>query len=263
MPIIRARKNPIAEWVILHGLVEGGLRRMFGTIWLHAERSTLATLRGTPPAARPPTLWISPHPSWWDGYLAWLVNRRLGNRAGYMMMDAEFLPSYRFFTLAGAFGVDRKNPRAALESIEYVAGLLNAGPNRAMWMFPQGTITPADRRPLQLYGGFAHIFRRLPVAQVVPVAWRVVFREEQRPEVLIRVAPPLRFTATTVPPSRELTAQIAAALTTEDDAIHAALTTNDLTGYRPLLRGSKSVNRRWDDVRRQVRDLFQQPPRET
>lgn len=262
MPIIEARKNPVAEWVILRALVEGGLRRMFGTVWLHAERPTLATLRATPPAQRPPVIWVSPHPSWWDGYLAWLVNRRLGNRDGYMMMDAEFLPRYRFFTLAGAFGVDRKNPRAALESVDYVAGLLSAAPNRAMWMFPQGTITPADRRPLHLYGGFAHILRRLPVADVVPVAWRLAFREEQRPEVLIRVAPPLRFTAATVPPSRTLTTQIAAALTRQDDALHADLTANDLTGYRPLLQGRKSINHRWDDVRGAVRDLLQQPRRD-
>ena len=128
MPIIEARKNPVAEWIILQALVEGGLRRMFGTVWLHAERATLATLRGTPPAQRPPLIWVSPHPSWWDGYLAWLVNRRLGNRDGYLMMDAEFLPRYRFFTWGGAFGVDRKNPRAALESVDYIAGLLRPRP---------------------------------------------------------------------------------------------------------------------------------------
>jgi 1-acyl-sn-glycerol-3-phosphate acyltransferase len=257
MPIIEARKNRTAEWIIHRTLVEGGLRRMFGTIWLHAERATLAALRGTPPAARPPVIWVSPHPSWWDGYLGWLINQRLGNRDGYLMMDAEFLPRYRFFTLAGVFGVDRGNPRAALESVEYIAGLLSARPNRAMWMFPQGTMTPPDRRPLVLYGGVSHIVRRLPAAEVVPVAWRLAFREEQRPEVLIRIAPPLRFTTATAPPSRTLTAQIAAALTAEDDAIRAALIANDLTGYRPLLQGNPGINRRWDDLRAAVRNVFQ------
>jgi 1-acyl-sn-glycerol-3-phosphate acyltransferase len=258
MPIIEARKNPLAAWIIHRTLVEGGLRRMFGTIWLRAERATLAALRGTPPAQRLPVIWVSPHPSWWDGYLAWLVNRQLGNRDGYLMMDAETLPRYRFFTLAGAFGVDRRNPRAARESVEYIAGLLRAQPNRAMWMFPQGTITPADRRPLVLFGGIAHILRRLPVADVVPVAWRLAFREEQRPDALIRVGAPRRFTAATVPPSRVLTAQIAAALAAEDDAIAGALTADDLTGYRPLLRGSRSINRIWDDVSRPVRHFLGQ-----
>jgi 1-acyl-sn-glycerol-3-phosphate acyltransferase len=256
MPIIEARKNRTAEWIIHRALVEGGLRRMFGTIWLQAERATLAALCGPPPARRPPLIWVSPHPSWWDGYLGWLVNRRLGNRDGYLMMDAEFLPNYRFFTLAGAFGVDRQNPRAALESVEYIAGLLGARPNRALWIFPQGTITPPDRRPLQLYGGVSHILQRLAVADVVPVAWRLAFREEQRPEVLIRIAAPLRFTADGVPPSRNLTAQLADALTAEDDAIRAALIADDLRGYRPLLQGSPSINRRWDDLRGTVRHFF-------
>jgi hypothetical protein len=107
-----------------------------------------------------------------------------------------------------------------------------------------------------LYGGVAHIVRRLPVAEVVPVAWRLAFRDEQRPEVLIRIAAPLRFTAATAPPSRTLTAQLAAALTAEDDAIRAALIANDLAAYRPLLQGSPGINRRWDDLRATVRGVF-------
>src|SRR6478672_3707552 len=115
MPIIEARKNPLGEWVVLHGLVEPALRRMFNPVWLAADRATLAALGGPPPGRRPPLIWASTHPSWWDGYLGWLVNRRLGARDGYLMMDAEFLPRYRFFTWGGVFGVDRKDSRAALE----------------------------------------------------------------------------------------------------------------------------------------------------
>jgi hypothetical protein len=55
-----------------------------------------------------------------------------------------------------------------------------------------------------------------------------------------------------------VTAELAAALAAEDDAIGAALTADDLTGYRPLLRGSRSVNRIWDDVSRPVRHYLRQ-----
>ena len=249
MPIIESKKTPLGEWVILHALVRPALRRMFSPVWMSVDRATAAALCGPPPAARPPLIWACTHPSWWDGYLGWLVNWRLGNREGYLMMDAEFLPRYRFFTWGGVFGVDRKSPRAALESVEYIARLLGGAPNRALWMFPQGEITPPDRRPLRLYGGITHILRRLPAATVVPVAWRPVFREEQRPEVLIRVGTPLPFTADQVPSSRALTAQLTDQITALDDSIRATLSTNDLTGYRPILRGGKGINRHWDDVR--------------
>jgi 1-acyl-sn-glycerol-3-phosphate acyltransferase len=256
MAIIEAKKTPLGEWAILRLLVRPALRRMFSPVWMAVDPATAAALCGPPPAERPPVIWASPHPSWWDGYLGWLVNWRLGNREGYLMMDAEFLPRYRFFTWGGVFGVDRHDPRAALESVEYIARLLGGAPNRALWMFPQGEITPPDRRPLHLYGGITHILRRLPAATVVPVAWRPVFREEQRPEVLIRVGTPLHFTVDRVPPSRDLTAQLTDRITALDDAIRAALIANDLTGYRPILRGGKGINRRWDDLRGAARQMW-------
>ena len=107
------------------------------------------------------------------------------------MMDAALAAQLPFFTWFGVFGIDRANPRAALASIEYSANLLKAAPNRAIWIFPQGTITPPDRRPLGLYPGVAHIARRLPACEIVPVAWRLAYRYEQRAEVFIRVGAPL------------------------------------------------------------------------
>ena len=259
MAIIEAKKTPWGEWAILHVLVRPALRRMFSPVWLAVDPATAAALCNTPPAARPPLIWASTHPSWWDGYLGWLVNQRLGHRDGYLMMDAAFLPRYRFFTWGGVFGVDRQDPRAARESVEYIARLLGAAPNRALWMFPQGTITPPDRRPLHLYGGIMHILRRLPAAMVVPVAWRPVFREEQRPEVLIRVGTPLPFTADMVPPSHDLTAQLTERLTALDDALRADLSANDLSTYHPILRGGKGINRHWEDIQAAARRIWRGP----
>lgn len=256
MPVIEAKKTPWGEWVILRMLVRPALRRMFSPVWMAVDPATVTALCDPPPAARPPLIWASTHPSWWDGYLGWLVNWRLGNREGYLMMDAAYLPRYRFFTWGGVFGVDRQDPRAALDSVNYIARLLGEAPNRALWMFPQGEITPPDRRPLRLYGGVTHILRRVPAATVVPVAWRPVFREEQRPEVLIRVGTPLAYTADRVPPSRELTARLTDQLTALDDAVHADLVANDLTGYRPILRGGKGINRHWDDLREGARRVW-------
>jgi hypothetical protein len=90
----------------------------------------------------------------------------------------------------------------------------------------------------------------------VPVVWRPVFREEQRPEVLIRVGTPLPCTAATVPPSRELTAHLTDRLTALDNAIRADLIAGDLAAYRPILRGGKGINRHWDDVQAAARRVW-------
>jgi chlorobactene lauroyltransferase len=249
--IIKANKNPLGERLVARFLIDRAVRAQFHTVWLNADRATLA-LRRTPPAARPPVIFAGTHPSWWDGYLTWPLNRALGGRDGYLMMDAISLRNYPFFTWIGVFGIDRANPRAALQSIEYISDLLRAAPNRAVWMFPQGTITPADRRPLGLYPGVAHIARRLPACQIVPVAWRLAYRYEQRAEVFIRVGAPLAASGGRALNSRDLTARLDGVLTALDDRLRDELTNGDiarpLPGYRPLLQGRASVNRMWEQA---------------
>jgi len=263
-PVIEAHKNRLGESVVVGLLVARALRSQFHTIWWHADPAALA-LRRPPPAGRVPVIFASTHPSWWDGYLSWPINHALGGRDGYLMMDVRSLRSYRFFTWGGAFGIDRADPRAALASIEYISGVLNAAPNRAVWMFPQGTITPPDRRPLGLYPGVAHIARRLPAALIVPVAWRVAYRWEQRAEIFIRVGAPLAVDGGRSLPSRALTARLEAALIAEDDRLAAELRDGDmarpLPGYAVLLRGRTSVNRLWERVRaRTLRLAGRRPP---
>lgn len=261
--LIKANKNPLGEQLVARLLIDRAIRHHFHTVWLRVDPATWA-LRRTPPARRPPMILACTHPSWWDGYMTWPLSRVLGHRDGYLMMDAASLRHYRFFTWIGVFGIDRQNPRAALESIEYCAELLRAQPNRLLVIFPQGTITPPDRRPLGLYGGIAHIARRLPVCDIVPVAWRLVYRYEQRAEMFIRVGAPLYLESTRRLSHREITRWVDDALTAQDDRLHDELINGPLDrpllGYRPLLRGAESVSRVWERVQGRARGLLGQAP---
>lgn len=261
--LIKAGKHPLALQLVTRLLIDRSLRGHFHVIWLHLDPAALA-LRRTPPARRAPVIFTSTHPSWWDGYLTWPVNKVLGNRDGYLMMDTLSLRHYRFFTWVGAFGIDRANPRAALESVEYSANLLKEAPNRAIWIFPQGTITPPDRRPLGLYPGVAHIARRLPVCEIVPVVWRLAYRYEQRAEIFIRVGAPLHLAETERRSTREITRWIDDALTAEDDRLADELTNGDISrplpGYVPLMRGRASINRVWEQVQRAAIRLVGRDP---
>jgi 1-acyl-sn-glycerol-3-phosphate acyltransferase len=250
-PIIKANKNPPGEALVSRFLIDRAIRGQFHTVWFTVHPETWA-LRRVAPAQRPPAIFVCTHPSWWDGYLTYPLNRALGARDGYLMMDAASLRHYRFFTWIGVFGIDRDNARSALATIEYSAELLSGAPNRAIWMFPQGTITPPDRRPLGIYPGVAHIARRLPACDVVPVAWRMVYRFEQRAECFIRVGAPLHVTAAARLGTRALSAEVDQRLTALDDQLADELTNGDISrplpGYRPLLRGRPSVNRIWEQV---------------
>src|SRR5205823_12517369 len=132
----------------------------------------------------------------------------------------------------GVYGVDRDDPRKATASIEYSAPLLTEQPNRALWVFPQGAITHPDARPLGLYGGVAHIARRVGRCALVPVALRYEFRLEQAPESFARIGSPMLYDPDSESmSSREATARLDAAMTENDDRLHAESVAGSLGEY--------------------------------
>jgi hypothetical protein len=241
-PRIPARHNRLGDALVYWGLVRWAIWSHFDRVWLKVD--------GPPPRAEEgPLIGYLNHPSWWDGYMAFVLNRAvLRDRfEGYLMMDERELRRYRFFAWAGAFSVDRHDPRAAMRSVAYIGRLLAERRERSLWIFPQGEITPNDRRPLALFPGVAHIARRAGGATLWPVALRYEFRGEQRPEAFIRAGPAHRAAPDADP--RALTAAIAARLAAACDALRDDISAASLDGYRALLRGRPGVNRVFDAAR--------------
>jgi 1-acyl-sn-glycerol-3-phosphate acyltransferase len=256
LPFHPANKNVLGNWVVTRLLLVRAVRRAFGGVYLYMDPEA-RRLRSEPEV---PVIYCSTHPGWWDGYLAYLVNDKALRRDGYLMMEELHLAGVPFMTWVGVFGVDRHDPRKALASIEYIVDILKHRPNTALGMFPQGTITHPDRRPLGLYGGVGNIVRKLPTCAVLPVALRYEFLLEQAPQVFIRVGRPLRFEVQRERlSSAEVNARIEAAMTNVADKLHADIVAGDLKAYRQVLRGRGSVNRAWERVQGvagRVRALF-------
>ncbi len=259
LPFHRANKNVVGNWVLTQLLVLPALRRAFGGVHLYLHHEA-KQLRSEPDV---PVIYCSTHPGWWDGYLSYVVNESTLRRDGYLMMEEVHLVDVPFATWAGVFGIDRHDPRKALASIEYIVDILRHRPNTALYMFPQGTITHPDRRPLGLYGGVGNLARRLDRCAVLPVAVRYEFLLEQAPEVFVRVGPPLRFDMRRERlSSASVNARIEDALTATADRLHADIMAGDLGAYRLVLRGRVSVNRRWERVAGlpgRVRSMFRKP----
>ncbi|HEX8599087.1 MAG TPA: lysophospholipid acyltransferase family protein [Chloroflexia bacterium] len=259
LPFHPANKNVLGTWVLTRLLVLPALRRAFGGVYLYLQHEA-RPLRSEPDV---PVIYCSTHPGWWDGYLSYLVNEKTLRREGYLMMEEVHLAGVPFATWAGVFGIDRHDPRKALASIEYIVDILRHRPNTALYMFPQGTITHPDRRPLGLYGGVGNLARRLDRCAVLPLAVRYEFLLEQAPEVFIRVGAPLRFDMGSERlSSREVNARIEEAMTATAGRLHADIVAGHLDAYRLVLSGRVSVNRKWEKVAGlagRVRSLLRRP----
>src|ERR1043165_8852340 len=102
LPTIAAGHHPLGAALVYWALVRWG-------IWSHFDRVWLKVVGPLPHAADGPLIVYLNHPSWWDGYMCFLLNRVvLRDRfQGYLMMEEPELRRYRFFAWAGCFSVDR------------------------------------------------------------------------------------------------------------------------------------------------------------
>lgn len=235
--MLTARKNRLVQAAIYRALIAPALWQTFHRVWLRDERGPLG--RGLP------TIIYSNHVSWWDGYVAMLLERAWHGEF-YLMMEEAQLRRYRFFQWCGCFSVDRQHARAALKSVQYAASLLRDQPQRTLFIFPQGTITPNDRRPLVTYPGAAYVAKYTGPVRGVPMALRLEFRGEQRPEIFVRLGPAHIITSST---TRATHAELEERLAQTVDALHADVNAATIERYTPLYKGRPSVNVVWDWVR--------------
>jgi 1-acyl-sn-glycerol-3-phosphate acyltransferase len=233
-----ARKTPPIEAMIYRTLVRPALRRTFHRVALHGYESR--------PRPELPTLVYGSHPSWWDGYMAFLMSREVWRCESYLMMEEPQLRRYGFFRYCGAFSVDRHDPREGMRAVRYAADLLR-GSRRVVWIFPQGEIVPNDRRPLVTFSGAAHVAKRAAPVCCVPMALRFEFGGEQRPEALIRLGEPHVVAAAA--DARALHHEMDQRLLNEMDALRDDVLSGATAGYRTILKGRESVNVVWDRVR--------------
>lgn len=132
------------------------------------------------------------HSSWWDGLLIFEICRR-ASIDFYVMMEKKQLQDLPLFRRLGAFSVVRENPRKAIESINYAVNLLSGNSSKTLLIFPQGEIQPNDLRPLKFFNGLTRIIEKSNNCSVVPIAIRLEFGGEYKPEIFIKIGPVKNF----------------------------------------------------------------------
>lgn len=239
-PAIPAAKSWLGDEAVYRLLARRSLRGAFDTVWLQ-------TRGPLPDPARGPLLLYLNHGAWWDGYLMYVIHRVVlrGRFDAHLLMEERQLRSYRFFSWSGAFSINRHDPEDVRRAQEYAAGLLRGGRRpRALFIFPQGKIVPADRRPLVTYPGVARIIALAGDVALCPVALRYEFLGQQWPHAFISLGPVHRAAD---PADVEGTlADLTARLTAACDALRDDVVGGRMERFRPLLRGRRGIDKRFD-----------------
>ena len=98
-----------------------------------------------------PVLMIGNHFSWWDGFIANLINIRMLHRRFHVMMLEDQLAGREFLNKAGAYSI-KKGGRSAVESLRYTAELLQEDQNLVV-LYPQGEFQSLYTRRIKFEKG--------------------------------------------------------------------------------------------------------------
>lgn len=135
-----------------------------------------------------PCLFAATHVSWWDG----LVVRHLGGQLGAdqrVLVDAKRMEDFAFFASFDCLPLDRQGRMGARATLRAVQAHLD-GPQKAVWVFPQGRQMPTSIRPLGLQPGAVWMAKHTG-ATVMPVALDYRFLEAPQPAAFVEFGPPL------------------------------------------------------------------------
>ena len=230
--------SPFAVWAFAR-YFRGLFRRHFASVrW-----SALAEPGGWDRSV--PVLFVSNHTSWWDGFFSFILTRELGLTC-HVLMEAANLDRYRAFRRLGTLPIRRDSRMGAWEDLKAADRVLR--PGTALWIYPQGRRRPAAEKPSRLERGAAQLaLRHHGPLRICPVAFRYPFLSEQLPEALALVGHSWLHEGGD--DRKVLTERIGAAIADTVNALDSRLATEVLDGFRVLVPGRLSVNKRMDRVR--------------
>lgn len=120
------------------------------------------------------------HFSWWDGFFADHLCRKLFDKNIYLMMLEKQLKRYWFFSKAGAFSVNSEKKNSLKESLNYSSNIISS-PNNLLILFPQGELLPFDSQ-VKIKKGLRIISSDIKnKSVVVPCAFKIGYEDKKLP----------------------------------------------------------------------------------
>ena len=250
--MITADKNPqVTKALCLYQAYQ--MRRTFATVQVRYESDVLGshTL---------PTIYYANHSSKWDQHVGGYITEELWKQDSYYMIALQMMQPYPILRKVGGFSVHQFDPFQAAQSMEYCSELLKTGPNRVVWVFPQGGINPNSKRPLNFQQGTAQLIRLMGNVRIVPVAIRHEFLNCSKPEMFLSFGTPQIFERPVKIMTRKLTEQLEATLTAELDRLTADVVNLQHESFQVILYSkgifSNRLYTRYEQYSSRFRDKF-------
>jgi len=129
-------------------------------------------------------LLIGNHFSWWDGFFAYHLNRRVFGKRPFVMMLEEQLNKNPYLRGLGAFSI-KKGSKSMIQSLEYASDILRKSGNLLL-IFPQGKIHSAYQFSQDFEKGWFRIIKNANTGiSIIFMVNLVEYLEEKKPTVFM------------------------------------------------------------------------------
>lgn len=174
------------------------MKKQFFSVRLYADLESLAD------ASNFPLVLFGNHHYWWDGLMETLLFDQF-HLDYYIMMEEKNLRKFPYFQKTGVYGVDLESKSGRAEALLYSARLLKANsPRRTLLMYPQGKLVSVlDPQQPPFASGLSGLLRLLPHVKARPLAKQIVPGKRPKPEVFLRIGPPVD-SSESIPPDNPL-----------------------------------------------------------
>lgn len=185
-PIITKKKNelnfiPADEssffiWFFDH-YTHWSLKRRFEQVWVKQEYFPTHDSR---------TVYYLNHNSWWDGLLPLYLNQNFFHQKARALMEDKQMRQYTFFSKMGAFSINLEDPKATVSSLRYAVKSLKRE-NACLFIYPEGTITPASDSTPDFKDGLAWIYSKTQEVDFVPIQIYSHTMRSSKPELYLSI----------------------------------------------------------------------------
>ncbi|NGP44535.1 acyl-phosphate glycerol 3-phosphate acyltransferase [Bacillaceae bacterium SIJ1] len=206
-------------------IVRRMLQKHFQNIYVSTEVPALSPHK--------PTLIYANHSNWWDGLVLFYFNRYCLQTEAYMMMHEKGLKQHPYFSMLGAFSVDKTKPKDIVKALNYAKKQLDEG--KAVWLFPQGDEYHQDTRPLHFEPGLAYLSTITDTTpQIFSVALYYTYLHERKPVLFIDISEELQKDTWVTLTRKERTRYFQQVLTLQLNGLQASTIENEASHMTPF-----------------------------
>ena len=211
-------------------LIQHGLRTHLAGVHV---RGNMAELK----QSNRPTMYFANHVSLWDFSISThLTYTKLKQDPFVMTAEYTMLPPTDW---AGAFSVNPFDSLSVTKTLRYSVELLRNVPRCALWMFPQGMISPINQRPLNFQSGISLIIKQVKDLLLVPVCFFYTFGNHSHPEAFISFGEP--FSMESVQNTTKLTNELEKHLTQDLDKLNDDIAASRTGEFTTIIQGAHDL----------------------